>query len=71
MDGSQDDILWHDTDESESERESSVEDEEDSDAEDNDKILWDDDNVHYTEEEWVELFGKSDTEEDGEEFDGF
>ena len=62
MDGSEDDILWQDVEESDRET-----DEEDEDEE-RDIIGWDDDRLEYTAAEWTELFGESDAEE---EFDGF
>ena len=40
--------------------------------EDADEVLWDDDNVQYTEEEWGKLFGESDDEGDSNyNFEGF
>ena len=76
MDGSEDDILWQDTEETDGE-ETDTEDncteetdmETDTEADDNDKARWDDDNVQYTTEEWKELFGESDIDDD--EFEGF
>ena len=36
------------------------------------EVLWDDDNVQYTEEEWRKLFGESDNKGDSDsDFEGF
>ena len=40
--------------------------------EDADEVLWDDNNVQYTEEEWRKRFGESDDEGDSHnDFEGF
>ena len=67
LDGIEDDYLWQEeTQETASDREDHAE------PEDADEVLWDDDNVQYTGEEWRKLFGESDNEGDSDnDFEGF
>ena len=67
MDGSEDDVLWNDT-ETDTEENEDTAMETDTEEVDDDIARWDEDNIQYTEEDWNELFGDSDDESD---FDGF